>query len=208
MAQTVLPAEAQPIVDRYAAICRRDYFENLRHCISGLQNAAKALEDAEAILRCCPIDAGHWSDATEIPSRIILRTDGDRQAIQRDLRDAAVDYEQLAFALETATDANGKNKSRRQVPASVYVEATKELMALYEDLHNQGLYKTPLAYPDPRAQEDGESTQESVHFVAQCLQAIDPACDVKMAITCIRNARDWGRIPDTNVRIGETINVV
>ena len=154
MTQSTLPAEAQPIIDRYAAICRDDYFENLRRCISALQDAAKALEDAEAILRCCPIDTGHWSDATEMPSRIVLQTDGDRQAIQRDLRDAAVDYEQLAFALEVVTNVSGKKKSRRLVRASVYVEATKELMALYE-----GLYNAPVVYPDSRQQHQGQSTQ-------------------------------------------------
>lgn len=193
-----LPAEAQPIIDRYAGICSADYYLRIRGCIAALRAASAGVEIAEAHLRTCPIDGIHWSDASDMPWMAGISSD--RHDILRDLRRHRDYYEGLALALQVATDADKKDKQMRSVPEHVYIDATKELMTTYEET-----FGNDVVYPDARQAIDGQSTQPSTHFIAQCLVAIDPACDLDMAVTCIKKARDWDTVKGAHIRMGDTV---
>lgn len=193
-----LPAEAQPIIDRYAGICNADYYLRLRGCIAALREASASVDTAEAYLRTCPIEGIHWSDASDMPWMAGISSD--RHDILRELRRHRDYYEGVALALQVSADADKKDKQMRAVPEQVYIDATKELMVTYEET-----FGSCVVYPDARQAIEGQSIQPSTHFIAQCLVAIDPACDLDMAVTCIKKARDWDTIKGANVRMGEII---
>ncbi|MBI1257663.1 MAG: hypothetical protein GC204_09350 [Chloroflexi bacterium] len=190
-----LPSEARPIIERYSAICRAAYYEPLRGCVTALKDAATQLDQAAGYLQSLPIDSLQWSDTTEMPW--MSNRSHDRVSIQRELRDHVSYCEGLALALQVAADSDKGDKKGQGVPEQVFIDATKELMTIYEETTGK------VVYPDYRCCHQGLSTQDSTHFIAKCLAAIDPDCDLKMAVTCIKKARDWDKVPGTNLKMGD-----
>jgi hypothetical protein len=198
-----LPAEAQPIIDRYAVLCDPTYYERLRLCIGALRDAAESIDRAAGQFSSCPMDSGQWSEATEM-SPLLMQTHN-CAVIHRQMLEHVGYYENLALAIQASTsltEADVKKKGM-SIPEQVYIDATNELITIYE------VEVGTVSYPDARARhlnaatQTYESTQPSTHFIARCLAAIDGRCDLEMAVTCIKKARDWGRVEGTNFRMGD-----
>ena len=184
-----LRKQAQPIIDRYAHICSPAYIKTLKRCIADLENAAQEITRAQNTLSCSAIDPRHWADTSDmvpwfgsadpLPARL---------EVARAMSNQATQLTNTALALKFVSDFGGPCKDNTDVPWQFYVSATKELIALYESKVGR------FEYADPRRLKDG------AYFVASCLKQIDPGCKIKNAITCLRQAREWGVARDQETK--------
>lgn len=192
---------SQDIIDRYQVlVANPPYFKELSKLVAALRGASTALTAAADVVMQCPIEAADWSAINDIPGDLLAEIAGDRVALLRRMHRDANAYNDLAWAINLCTEPDAKHKSKRLIPECVYDNATNELIERYEQL-------TETRVVSPQPLHKGQPQQHSTAFVTSCLQQIDPACTPKMAITCIKNARESRKTGIPGVQYGGTFKI-
>jgi len=195
--KTLSIADAQDIIDRYAPLLSdAKLFADMSKAVDQLNAAAASIAEAADLIAANAKTIQGSTDLSRMPSVIVSRADGCIEAVATKILEEAQHYKDLAWTISMTLDPKGKRKSKRIAPGRLYTDATDELIARYETLTGQKV-------PKPVEAEGGQATQYSTAFIADCLNQIDPLCDVAMAITCIRNARHERVAKNPEIKVGD-----